>query len=1386
MRHKKPYAKLISILLAVLMVLAEVPPAIFANNLKTGGMSEVYLNGNAGSGGDGSLEYPVQTFAEAKSLLAKDGTIYISGTVVVSTDESWDLSGMGTAKILRAQGFQNILVNVKSGELTLSNIILDGNKNNVSNVFPVITLVTGKVILNAGAIIRNNNNSSIYANTGSAGPSFRLGAEVIMNEGSEVSGNNSDNGGGIQLAYDAQLSLKGGVISGNSVANKGGGVYAGISSKIVMSGGSISNNQSAATGGGVYLEIGHLAADNTQDQSSAYFEFSGGKISENTATGDGGGVYLLAPFMTDGPTFKMTGGSITGNISGNKGGGIAAMGGSYNKKVLTVIYGGNISGNKAVTGGGIYLGGYGQLALRDCSITGNSAQDGGGIYHIGSLLQLQDVVRVTGNTITNSTKLNNLHLDGISSANKMINIANGVTNDAFKGEIGISSKRIPGKGASFSIVQGVGGHLITSAEAALFASDDNDYVTELNEDGKVYFKLAPPENIYLSQDGDDSNDGTSADNAVKSFEKAFELVRAKGTIWLSSVIEVTDEQTWGTADKTGITVKRTSQSKGAMFIINAGGKVTMKNITFDGAIRDADGKALSNQSGQVVASVRGELIMDTGSIVQNNFSATHGGAISVYGTMVLKDDAIIRNNKTIPGKGGGIFGATGSTITVNDSASITGNNGGNGGGIYSEGEVNINGGNIVNNIAPYNGGGVESNNTGSLKISGGIISNNQAGENGGGIYCSGSGSQISNAVIKNNSAERYGGGIYYGSETVNTDTYSIGDSTLLENTANGNGNPAMGKGNNIYVYDNPLLVEGNALLGGGVFLYFDNSTSKLIFDKAPQGVSLEGVKAGGLNPIAGTVVAEGNAYTLTQNDLTKFTYDNEGFTFQLDTDKNQIKMREVFTVTFNVNGGDGEYVDQKISSGDKAVKPEAPTKAGYTFDGWYDGDKLFDFDSMPITANIALKAKWTDKTAPLAKIMLGENHWDKLLNTITYQIFFKDIQAVTINATDTGSGVKSVEYYIANDKVEDISKIVWTPYLDIFSIQPNNEYVIYARISDNAGNVSVINSDGLVFDDIAPTITGADNHGVYCISRELTITDKYLDTVTIDGIKATIIEGKVTVLGKANAQKIVAKDKSGNSSIITITVHKSHTLSGWKSDDTNHWKECKNTGCTHKTQNIVHSWNAGKITTPATITQKGVKTYTCTVCSKTKTEIIPMLTTKNMLVEKSTGIKIVYEDGSLFDSSIVLKVTSKPQAEMDKFKKSISKVVPGLTLSGLYDIKLLKDGVAIQPNGKIKVSIPLTDAMKSMTDLQVIYIDNKGNVTIIPSEVKDDIITFITDHFSNYGVIGKAKSTGPSDNTKTPQTGDSSSLLLFTFMMCISGFVLIAQGKKGKVFKRFK
>ena len=71
---------------------------------------------------------------------------------------------------------------------------------------------------------------------------------------------------------------------------------------------------------------------------------------------------------------------------------------------------------------------------------------------------------------------------------------------------------------------------------------------------------------------------------------------------------------------------------------------------------------------------------------------------------------------------------------------------------------------------------------------------------------------------------------------------------------------------------------------------------------------------------------------------------------------------------------------------------------------------------------------------------------------------------------------------------------------------------------------------------------------------------------------------------------------------LTACQHICQVGTKWIHDETHHWYACEEEGCTTTENKAQHEWGDGEITTPATYTSNGVKTFTCKVCSATKTE----------------------------------------------------------------------------------------------------------------------------------------------------------------------------------------
>ncbi|NLY21135.1 MAG: hypothetical protein GXZ08_07640 [Tissierellia bacterium] len=344
-----------------------------ARETEVGLLDVVYLNGYSDDENKnesiGSKENPAKTFKEAKELLASDGTIIITGNIVISGDEVWDLLVKGTAKVHR--GFTDpsdkTIIDVPAGSsLELSNIVIDGIyvgdieiEEDSADAGTLISVTGGELVMKDGAVLQNNR-----AIINNAGAVFITNNGTFLMEGGVIANCMGKNGGAVRIDNR----------EAHQVDYINGGVFQ-------MSGKSKLTSNEAYQGGAVYL-----------NGSNSKFIMDGGLIEKSIIVDDETSLDIdyggAAVAVFDGAEFVMNNGSINGNKNLNDGGsgGAVLVGGQdisalpieeYHSSGKFIMNGGTISDNKASFGGGVYIGNIGEGYQPGDIVDGEFTMNGG-------------------------------------------------------------------------------------------------------------------------------------------------------------------------------------------------------------------------------------------------------------------------------------------------------------------------------------------------------------------------------------------------------------------------------------------------------------------------------------------------------------------------------------------------------------------------------------------------------------------------------------------------------------------------------------------------------------------------------------------------------------------------------------------------------------------------------------------------------------------------------------------------------------------------------------------------------------------------------------------------------------------------------------------------
>ena len=633
----------------------------------------------------------------------------------------------------------------------------------------------------------------------------------------------------------------------------------------------------------------------------------------------------------------------------------------------------------------------------------------------------------------------------------------------------------------------------------------------------------------------------------------------------------------------------------------AGGLITGgKGFKYD----NGAGQSYNYYGGGVYVETGASFVLAGGTIyacgVQSGANSAYGGGIYAEGGSVTMSGGAIRN------------------------CAVSADYGASGGAIYAKaGSVTMSGG-VISGCSAMSGGGILTSGC-TVQITGGRIENCKASGRGGGLYISDHADQISvlDAAISGCEAKRGGGlALTKFAELELGENARITGCTATEKDDTEAG--AIEYGAAIYMdldstftvnypgcflYANGGRVEGTVYVGtnkiGTKNNYLDSVKATNAIDHTDGkpttvftgDVSCEGDIRGGIFHGSVTVLdPRDDMADVSKYNYWKFCSNLSGGSFYKPvrtechvsggtfyggltleknaklsgkpmntgselTDKTNIPNPngKPVTVTYAYGALGGTYATQIVQAGEAAIRPDDPIRGGYTFIGW---DKAIPA-TMP-AENITITARWKDIEKPTGEIIIGTDKWQEFLNELTSGLFFKDTQEVTINAADN-SGIVFASYLVTDQDLsqEELVSLVYRAYDEPFRIEPNGEYIVYVMLVDASLNITYLRSDRLTIDNVQPVISGVENGKTYCGARTVTITEKYIDTVTVNGTAVELDESDSFRLAPANGgQKIIVADKAGNTTEMTVTVNDGHTYGEWASNgDGTHTRKCTVDGC---------------------------------------------------------------------------------------------------------------------------------------------------------------------------------------------------------------------------------
>ena len=782
--------------------------------------------------------------------------------------------------------------------------------------------------------------------------------------------------------------------------------------------------------------------------------------------------------------------------------------------------------------------------------------------------------------------------------------------------------------------------------AEFSGGNDAEVVSEFSDNSVPAAQTEGNTVVYLDPNsGDDTNDGSSVENAVRTLVKAIKIANG-GIIYLLNPIDINENLTLE-----NVTLRPGRSNMSRMLYIR--GDVTLQNIIINNTTPDDKPCQFSVDPIEVA----GTLIIKDGTEI-----GPFPGKSCIYAlphsTVNLNGGEILGDKQNTVEYGGGIY-AVESTVNVNGGI-ISGHSATYGGGIYAyNSSININGGQISENQSTY-GGGICAIEYSNVSLKGGSIAGNKNGQ-GSGVYLdmsnlfmqeeNGKSCQITQNTVTTEPSPQdmhdEGGGIFL--------IYSkaeIESGTIKKNTAiaapDENGNIRGGLGGAISAKYSAVTIKGNAEIcnnsagyrGGAIYTEGTTNDSSLL---NIEGGTISGNHVNGSGAGIFAICSSGNKNNMDVN-ISGGTITNNYIGTGENVEENAIVLMGWDpNLTKNTGFADLYLSDSPVITGSVTLADDycATDRKNYS-------PLIYVGNSFNVNKPILVSPIHGDDPDTPAVIYANESIAGN------YQSHFCSKEGSNRELVKKGATLKwVVKVNVRLRTFADITDFpVLNPEKSIYLIKgekvsPNDvpEAAVirgYVRTGwfNESGNTTW-DPDSEITDNmiirevwalVKPIVQVSADKEKGCPSSKIVLTAKathvlddkgitysyqwYKDNQTLDGQT-----GGTLAVSEAGTYKVEvtatsqARATSKETASIVIPAFE-HSYS-WQSDKTNHWKHCSIGN--EDTAQEAHQFDGWTVIKQASIGVEGEKERTCTVCGYKETATIPAIYIPSYPV---TGIKV--------------------------------------------------------------------------------------------------------------------------------------------------------------------